>query len=238
MLLAPSAYYPQVGGIEELTRQLALALQARGHETAVLTNRWPDGLVESEVLGGVEVTRLRFPLPAVRLATAARFIIEAPSATRAVTHHVRNWRAEVVHVIGAGPQSVYLGMLAERIGAAFGLHDAGGAELRRARRLRTLCDAPCRFTPHRPPRPNRDGLFCVYAEESRGLRVAELPVPGDSERGRSRGIRRRERGGDGLRTIRPRSGSPGAAEGIRPPYRCVRDDRASRAEPRDRRRRI
>ena len=117
VLLAPSAYYPQVGGIEELTRQLALALQARGHETTVLTNRWPDGLVESEVLGGVEVTRLRFPLPAMRLAAAARFIIEAPSAAWAVTHHVRDWRAEVVHVIGAGPQSVYLGMLAGRLGA-------------------------------------------------------------------------------------------------------------------------
>ena len=117
VLLAPSAYYPQVGGIEELTRQLGRALQARGHETTVLTNRWPDGLIESEVLGGVEVKRLRFPLPAMRLAAAARFIIEAPSAIWAVTHHVRDWRAEVVHVIGAGPQSAYLGMLADRLGA-------------------------------------------------------------------------------------------------------------------------
>ena len=117
VLLAPSAYYPNVGGIEELTRQLALALQARGHETTVLTNRWPDSLVESEVLGGIEVTRLRFPLPAMRLAAAARLILGAPFAARAVTHHVRDWRAEVVHVIGAGPQSVYLGMLAGRLGA-------------------------------------------------------------------------------------------------------------------------
>jgi glycosyltransferase involved in cell wall biosynthesis len=46
-----------------------------------------------------------------------RFIIEAPPAARAVTRHVRNWRAEVVHVIGGGPQSVYLGMLAGRIRA-------------------------------------------------------------------------------------------------------------------------
>src|SRR6188472_1840866 len=83
VLLAPSAYYPNVGGIEELTRQLALALQARGHETTVLTNRWPDSLVESEVLGGIEVTRLRFPLPAMRLAAAPRLILGAPFAARA-----------------------------------------------------------------------------------------------------------------------------------------------------------
>ena len=117
MLLAPSAYYPHVGGIEELTRQLALALHARGHEAAVLTNRWPNGVVESEVLDGVDVTRLRFPLPALRLTSAARFLIAAPSAARAVAGQVRKWRADLVHVIGGGPQSVYIGMLARRLGA-------------------------------------------------------------------------------------------------------------------------
>jgi glycosyltransferase involved in cell wall biosynthesis len=117
VLLAPSAYYPHVGGIEELTRQLALALRARGHEAAVLTNRWPDGVVESELLGGTEVTRLQFPLPAARPGHAVRFLVAAPSAARAVTHYVRSWQADVVHVIGGGPQSVYLGVLAGRLGA-------------------------------------------------------------------------------------------------------------------------
>jgi glycosyltransferase involved in cell wall biosynthesis len=117
VLLAPSAYYPHVGGIEELTRQLALALQARGHQTAVLTNRWPDGVAPSEQLGGVPVTRLPFPLPSARLPQTMRFLAAGPSAARAVTRYVRNWQADVVHVIGAGPQSVYLGMLAGRLRA-------------------------------------------------------------------------------------------------------------------------
>jgi glycosyltransferase involved in cell wall biosynthesis len=117
VLLAPSAYYPHVGGIEELTRQLALALRARGHETAVLTNRWPDGVAKYERLGGIDVTRLPFPLPAARPAQAVRFLAAAPSAARAVARHVREWRPDVVHVIGGGPQSVYLGMLARRLGA-------------------------------------------------------------------------------------------------------------------------
>jgi glycosyltransferase involved in cell wall biosynthesis len=112
VLLAPSAYYPHVGGIEELTRQLALHLHARGHETAVLTNRWPEGVVESEVLGGISVTRLRFPLPAANAAAAIRFLIGAPAAAGAVLRNVRSWRADVVHVIGGGPQSVYLGAIA------------------------------------------------------------------------------------------------------------------------------
>jgi glycogen(starch) synthase len=117
VLLAPSAYYPHVGGIEELTRQLALALRARGHETAVLTNRWPDGVVESELLDGVPVTRLAFPLPTASPAQAVRFLGTAPSAARAVARYVRDWQADVVHVIGGGPQAVYLGMLAPRLHA-------------------------------------------------------------------------------------------------------------------------
>ena len=116
MLLAPSAYYPNVGGIEELTRQLAVALAARGHQVAVLTNRWPGGAARSEILGGTLVTRLRFPLPAARPGAAARFVVAAPAATVALIQHLRRWRPDVVHVIGAGPQAVYLAMLRARPG--------------------------------------------------------------------------------------------------------------------------
>ena len=117
VLLAPSAYYPHVGGIEELTRQLALALAVKGHETSILTNRWPGGVAESELLDGVQVTRLAFPLPAAHAISAIRFLATAPSAVRAVASFIRGSQPDVVHVIGAGPQSVYLGMLARRLGA-------------------------------------------------------------------------------------------------------------------------
>ena len=109
--LAPSAYYPHVGGIEELTRQLALALGARGHAVAVLTNRWPEGVQTSEVLDGIDVTRLRFPLPAAEPFRAARFLATSPAAAFALVRHLHRWRPHIVHVIGAGPQSVYLGTL-------------------------------------------------------------------------------------------------------------------------------
>lgn len=117
ILLMPSAYYPHVGGIEELTRQMVLALRARGHEAAVLTNRWPEGVQPSEVLDDISVTRLRFPLPAVRPLPAARFMLASPGATLAVLRFVRRWQPDVVHVVGAGPQSVYIAALAALIGA-------------------------------------------------------------------------------------------------------------------------
>jgi glycogen synthase len=112
IMLAPSAYYPHVGGIEELTRQLALTLASRGHDVSVLTNRWPTGVARHEMLGGVDVTRLAFPLPAARPRNAARFLVAAPGATLALLRHLRRRKPDVVHIIGAGPQSVYIGALA------------------------------------------------------------------------------------------------------------------------------
>jgi glycogen(starch) synthase len=118
ILLVPSAYYPHVGGIEELTRQLALAFKERGHDAAVLTNRWPPGVPRADVLDGIDVTRLSFPLPAKRAASALRFLATAPAAVIGVLRHVRRWRADVVHVIGAGPPSVYLAALHARLRAS------------------------------------------------------------------------------------------------------------------------
>src|SRR5947209_19478670 len=83
VLLAPSAYYPHVGGIEELTRQLALALRVRGHEVSVLTNRWPPGVSASETLDAIEVTRLTFPLPSASPLAAGRFLAAGVPAARA-----------------------------------------------------------------------------------------------------------------------------------------------------------
>ena len=118
ILLVPSAYYPHVGGIEELTRQLALAFKQRGHEAAVLTNRWPGGMPPADVLDGIEVARLSFPLPAKRPASALRFVATAPAAVITLLRHVRGWRPDVVHVIGAGPPSVYLAALHARLRAS------------------------------------------------------------------------------------------------------------------------
>src|SRR5689334_23255448 len=79
VILAPSAYYPNIVGIEELTRQLAKALATNGHRVSVLTNHWPAGTANSEMLDGVSVTRLPFPLPASSPVAAANFLARFPS---------------------------------------------------------------------------------------------------------------------------------------------------------------
>ncbi len=117
IVIAPSAYYPNIGGIEELTRQLARELGSRRHQVSVLTNRWPADTPRSEALEGVVVTRLSFPLPAARPLAAGRFLVASPWAAAVLVHHLRSVRPEIVHVIGAGPQAAYLGVLSRRLGA-------------------------------------------------------------------------------------------------------------------------
>ena len=53
-------YYPNVGGIEKLFKNLAEALANEGHEITVITNKFAEDLQESEKINGVSVRRLRF----------------------------------------------------------------------------------------------------------------------------------------------------------------------------------
>jgi glycogen synthase len=69
-------------------------------------------VVEHENLHGVDVTRLLFPLPSARASAAIRFAASTPAAATALVRYVRQVRPDVIHVIGAGPQAVYISALA------------------------------------------------------------------------------------------------------------------------------
>jgi glycogen synthase len=125
IVLAPSAYYPNIGGIEELTRQLARELTSRGHSVSVVTNRWPDELYADEWLDGVQVKRLMFPLPRAEMRGAAAFLATGPIAATHLVRSIRACRPDVVHVIGAGPQSAYLGVLKGVCGSSLVFTAAG-----------------------------------------------------------------------------------------------------------------
>ena len=61
--LAPSAFHPSQGGVEELTLQLARDYQRRGHDVTVVAHRHPHDLPERDVVEGVPVRRVNFDLP-------------------------------------------------------------------------------------------------------------------------------------------------------------------------------
>lgn len=61
--LAPSAFHPARGGVEELTLQLARTLRRAGHESTVVVHRHPLDLPARDVVEGIPVVRLRLDLP-------------------------------------------------------------------------------------------------------------------------------------------------------------------------------
>jgi glycosyltransferase involved in cell wall biosynthesis len=79
--LFASAFYPSLGGVEELCRQLAMELMRQGHGVIVLTNRWPRDLPATETLDGIPVYRLPFRLP-------------EGSAKAAINYHLTHSRIE------------------------------------------------------------------------------------------------------------------------------------------------
>lgn len=60
VVLAPSAYAPSLGGVEELSAKLAHELTARHLDVRVSTMRWPKSLPASETVDGVLVSRRVF----------------------------------------------------------------------------------------------------------------------------------------------------------------------------------
>ena len=71
--LAPSAFFPAKGGVEELTLQLARDYQRRGHDVTVVVHRHPADLPEQDDVEGVRVARIAFELPGRRLWPLAAF---------------------------------------------------------------------------------------------------------------------------------------------------------------------
>ncbi len=111
--LLPSAYLPALGGVEELTRHLALTLRAGGDEVEVWTGTPDDRDPPSrQVLDGITVRRFPLPLPAARPGPLVR---SGPGALRtmaALGRAVDEFRPDVLHVQCFGPNGVYATALA------------------------------------------------------------------------------------------------------------------------------
>src|SRR3954466_2933001 len=88
IVLAPSAYSPHVGGIEETTRQLAIVFRQRGHDVLGADESVARRSSRTQVARDVDVTRLAFPLPATNSRSAAQFLTRAPAAVAAMLRHL------------------------------------------------------------------------------------------------------------------------------------------------------
>ena len=104
----PSAYPPSVGGVEELTRHLALVLVAGGDEVEVWTGLPDDHGVETvEVSDGLVVRRFPMPLPASSLGAVSHAATAGWRTVRSLRRAVATFRPDVVHVQCFGPNGAY-----------------------------------------------------------------------------------------------------------------------------------
>ena len=110
--LFPSAFHPNLGGVEELTRQLAHALKRRGHQIVIVTQRWPRDLPAYEEYENLPVHRVAFTRAPQGLSLRAlkariewkRRRLEAENETARI---VSRASADLVHVQCAGPNAFY-----------------------------------------------------------------------------------------------------------------------------------
>jgi glycosyltransferase involved in cell wall biosynthesis len=121
--LAPSAFFPHRGGVEELTLQLAKELRARGHRVLVLANQYPSSLDRHETVEGVDVHRLPFTAPTARPREAARFLWSQPSVQRSLDTFAP--RPDIVHVQCPSVQTAPLLAYAKRHRIPFVLTSQG-----------------------------------------------------------------------------------------------------------------
>ena len=106
--LMPSAYPPSVGGVEELTRHLALALRAAGDEVEVWTGLPDDHDDESvEVRDGLVVRRFPMPLPASSVTAVTHATTAGWRTMRSLRRAVGTFRPDVLHVQCFGPNGAY-----------------------------------------------------------------------------------------------------------------------------------
>ena len=110
--LAPSAFAPSQGGVEELTLQLAREYQRLGHEVLVVVHRHPADLPAQETVEGVQVHRLALDLPG----SSPRRLLTYPRAVAAQQRGLSRLgpAPDVVHVQCAANQVPALALYARR----------------------------------------------------------------------------------------------------------------------------
>lgn len=96
--LFPSRFAPHLGGVEELSRRLALELHSRGSDTVVITNRWPIDLPADEVIDGLPVRRERFRFPEPKPRHLAGWVVGTRATRRGVHDAMLRHHSELIHV--------------------------------------------------------------------------------------------------------------------------------------------
>ncbi len=114
--LLPSSYVPSLGGVEELTRHLGLALDRSGDEVQVWTLQSLSEPETVEVRDGLLVRRLPMPLPATSWSALYRTATTGTRTLLALRRAVAAFRPDVLHVQCFGPNGAYAAAVSRMTG--------------------------------------------------------------------------------------------------------------------------
>lgn len=107
IVLIPSAFHPSLGGVEELTRQLAHAHRAAGHEVIVVTERWPRDLPAAELFEALDVRRFPMRVPTGHWRANLSYAMTHRRVRQAVAQAVDRFGADVLHVQCVSSTTLY-----------------------------------------------------------------------------------------------------------------------------------
>jgi glycogen(starch) synthase len=96
-------FWPQIGGVEILGRQLILALRRRGHEFIVLTSPAGSETEGEAVVAGIPVLRLPF-----QRALARRSLKEIRKLTDRVAEALNTFQPDLIHLNSSQPSIFFL----------------------------------------------------------------------------------------------------------------------------------
>lgn len=96
--LFASRFYPHVGGVEELVRQLAHQERLRHEMPLIVTNRWPKTLPEAEEFEGMPLRRYNFRVPERTWKQMGGAILFGPSTLQALCSAIKEHGADLLHV--------------------------------------------------------------------------------------------------------------------------------------------
>jgi glycosyltransferase involved in cell wall biosynthesis len=115
--LLPSSFPPSLGGVEELSRHLALSLRDAGDQVEVWTGQPDDAAPESvEVRDGLVVRRLPMPLPATNWSAVRRSTTTGMQTLLSLRSAVAAFHPDVLHVQCFGPNGTYAAALSRVTG--------------------------------------------------------------------------------------------------------------------------
>ncbi len=114
--LFASAFYPHVGGVEELVRQLAAEYRRRGHEPIIVTNRWPRSLPAVETYEGTPLYRLPLRTPGPGLKAWVSYGLTHRAVRRRLLDLLREHRTELLHVQCVSANAFYAGLARRALG--------------------------------------------------------------------------------------------------------------------------